>query len=172
MLFAAFAILILGILLTPVLLKVLSIRRERLMPVIFVLCVVGSYAIEQRMFDVWVMVAFGIGGFILRQMNYPMAPLVLGIVLGDIFDKSLRRSWVLHDGDFMFYFTRPISVVLMSLCALTILMSFGPTRRIIAPVFAAISSLLYTILMWLPRLLIAAIRGKRPEREAPTKETP
>ena len=172
MLFAAFAILILGILLTPVLLKVLSIRRERLMPVIFVLCVVGSYAIEQRMFDVWVMVAFGIGGFILRQMNYPMAPLVLGIVLGDIFDKSLRRSWVLHDGDFLFYFTRPISVVLMALCALTILMSFGPTRRIIAPVFEAVSSLVYNIIMFLPRLLISAIRGKRPRRDEQNKETP
>jgi len=131
MLFAAVAILFLGILLTPLLLKVLSVRRERLMPIIFVLCVIGSYAIEQRMFDVWVMVMFGIFGFILRQMKYPMAPLVLGIVLGDIFDKSFRRSWVIHDGDFTFYFTRPISVVLMSLCLLTVLMSFGPTRRVL-----------------------------------------
>ena len=88
MMFAAAAIFVLGILMTPMLLKVLSIRRERLMPIIFVLCVVGSYAIQQRMFDVWVMVIFGIFGFVLRQMKYPMAPLVLGIVLGDIFDKS------------------------------------------------------------------------------------
>jgi putative tricarboxylic transport membrane protein len=133
MLFAAIAILVLGILLTPVLLKVLTIRRERLMPVVFVLCVIGSYAIQQRMFDVWVMVLFGILGFVLRQMKYPMAPLVLGIVLGDIFDKSFRRSWVIHDGDFMFYFTRPISVVLMLMCLFTLLMSYGPTRRYIGP---------------------------------------
>jgi putative tricarboxylic transport membrane protein len=133
MLFAAVAILFLGILLTPALLKVLSIRRERLMPVVFVLCVIGSYAIQQRMFDVWVMVAFGAGGFILRQMKYPMAPLVLGIVLGDIFDKSFRRSWVIHNGDFYFYFTRPISVVLMIMCVATILMSYGPSRRYLAP---------------------------------------
>jgi putative tricarboxylic transport membrane protein len=133
MLFAAIAILVLGILLTPVLLKVLTIRRERLMPVVFVLCVIGSYAIQQRMFDVWVMVLFGILGFVLRQMKYPMAPLVLGIVLGDIFDKSFRRSWVIHDGDFTFYFTRPISVVLMLMCLFTLLMSYGPTRRYIGP---------------------------------------
>jgi putative tricarboxylic transport membrane protein len=128
MLFAAVAILVLGILLTPMLLKILSVRRERLMPVVFVLCVIGSYAIQQRMFDVWVMVIFGVVSFVLRQMKYPMAPLVLGIVLGDIFDKSFRRSWVIHDGDFMFYFSRPISVVLMAFCALTLIMSFSPTR--------------------------------------------
>jgi len=131
--FAAVAMLILGILLTPLLLKVLAIPRERLMPVVFILCVIGSYAIQQRMFDVWVMVAFGIIGFVLREMKYPMAPLVLGIVLGDIFDKSFRRSWVIHDGDFMFYFTRPISVVLMILCVGTIVMSIGPCRRYIGP---------------------------------------
>ena len=111
MVFAAIAIVILGVLLTPVMLKVLAVRRERLMPVVFVLCVIGSYAIQQRMFDVWIMILFGIFGFLLRQMKSPMAPLVLGIVLGDIFDKSFRRSWVIHDGDYMFYFSRPICVV-------------------------------------------------------------
>ncbi len=133
MLFAAFGILVLGILLTPLLLKVLSIPRERLMPVVFVLCVIGSYAIQQRMFDVWVMIVFGIIGFVLREMKYPMAPLVLGIVLGDIFDKSFRRSWVIHDGDFTFYFSRPISVFLMLLCIATIVMSIGPCRHYIGP---------------------------------------
>lgn len=133
MLFAAVAIFVLGILLTPLLLKILTVRRERLMPVVFVLCVIGSYAIQQRMFDVWVMVIFGIVGFVLRQMRYPMAPLVLGIVLGDIFDKSLRRSWVIHDGDFSFYFSRPICVLLMLMCAFTLLMSFAPTRDYLAP---------------------------------------
>jgi putative tricarboxylic transport membrane protein len=62
-------------------------------------------------------------------MKYPMAPLVLGIVLGDIFDKSFRRSWVIHDGDFMFYFTRPICVILMAMCLFTFLMSFSTTRK-------------------------------------------
>ena len=133
MLFAAVAIVVLGLLLTPLLIKVLAVRRERLMPVVFVLCVIGSYAIQQRMFDVWVMVIFGVVGFALRQMKYPMAPLVLGIVLGDIFDKSFRRSWVINGGDFGFYFTRPISLVLMGFCVITLLASFGPSRRYLAP---------------------------------------
>jgi len=146
MLFAAFAILILGILLTPILLKVLAIRRERLMPVVFILCVIGSYAIQQRMFDVWVMMIFGVIGFVLREMKYPMAPLVLGIVLGDIFDKSFRRSWVIHGGDFTFYFGRPICIVLMALCALTLIMSFQPTRRIALRVWSTLTYPL-TVLM-------------------------
>ncbi len=131
MLFAATAIFVLGILVTPLLIRILVVRRERLMPVVFVLCVIGSYAIQQRMFDVWVMVLFGVGGFLLREMKYPMAPLVLGIVLGDIFDKSFRRSWLLIDGEFSFYFTRPISVVLMALCVITVAMSFSPTRAVL-----------------------------------------
>jgi len=87
------AILIYGIALTKPLLKVLAIPRTRLMPVVFVLCVIGSYAITSRLFDIWVMVGFGVFGFILREMKYPMAPLVLGIILGDLLDKNLRRAW-------------------------------------------------------------------------------
>jgi hypothetical protein len=62
-------------------------------------------------------------------MKYPMAPLVLGIVLGEILDKSFRRSWVIHDGNFTFYFGRPICVALMILCVFTILTSAGPTKH-------------------------------------------
>ena len=93
------------------------------MPVIFVLCVIGSYAIASRMFDVYVMLAFGVAGFILRQLNFPMAPLVLGIVLGDLMEKNLRRGLVLIDGDLMPFFTRPISFVMFLLVAVTVLMN-------------------------------------------------
>ena len=65
------------------------------MPVIFVLCTVGSFAIAARLFDVCVMLRLGVLGFVLRLLNYPMAPLVLGLVLGDLLEKSLRRGLVL-----------------------------------------------------------------------------
>ncbi len=119
----------LGLILTRPLLQVLLIPRERLMPVVFVLCVIGPYAITQRLFDVWVMVAFGIIGFVMREMKYPMAPLVLGIILGDILDKSLRRALVLANGDLTPFFTRPISAVLWVTTALVILFAFPPVRR-------------------------------------------
>lgn len=109
---ATTAMAILGLVLTRPLLLVLRIRREVLMPIIFVLCTVGAFAIASRVFDVWVMLFFGLAGFAMREMKYPMAPLILGIVLGDILDKNLRRGLVLTDGDLTPFFTRPISLVL------------------------------------------------------------
>jgi putative tricarboxylic transport membrane protein len=123
---------VLGLLLTRPLLSILRVPRERLMPVIFVLCVIGPYAITQRLFDVYVMIGFGILGFVMREMKYPMAPLVLGIILGDILDKNLRRALVLADGDLTPFFTRPISMVLWVATLLVILLSLPPIRRGIA----------------------------------------
>jgi len=131
---ASVAILAFGLALTRPMLLVLRVRREHLMPIVFVLCVVGAFAIASRVFDVWVMLGFGVLGFALRQMNYPMAPLVLGIVLGDILDKNFRRGMVLSDGSFEPFVTRPISAVLAALTVMTILLGLGPVRRAISDV--------------------------------------
>ena len=136
LLFAAIAILVLGLALTRPLLTVLRVPRERLMPIIFVLCTVGAFAIASRVFDIWVMLAMGLVGFVLREMKYPMAPLVLGIVLGDILDKSFRRGMTLSDGSFEPFLTRPISAVLALACLLTVLFSFGRVRALAAAAVA------------------------------------
>jgi putative tricarboxylic transport membrane protein len=132
MLLASAGILLYGLLLTRPLLYVLAVPRERLMPVIFVLCTIGSFAIASRVFDIWVMLAFGLLGFVLREMRYPMAPLVLGLVLGDILDKSLRRGLVLADGSLGQFFTRPISLVLWVTVLITVLLSFQGVRHALA----------------------------------------
>ena len=129
---ASVAILVLGLLLTRPMLTVLRVPREYLMPIIFVLCVVGSFAIASRVFDIWVMLGFGIVGFALRQMHYPMAPLILGIVLGDILDKNFRRSMLISDGSVEPFLTRPISAVLAALTLFTILWGIPPVRRAFA----------------------------------------
>jgi putative tricarboxylic transport membrane protein len=128
---ATIAMGILGLLLTRPLVMVLRVTRERLMPIIFVLCTVGAFAIASRTFDVWVMVFFGVFGFALRELKYPMAPLILGIVLGDILDKSLRRGLVLSDGDFSAFFVRPISMVLWVSALLFILATMPLFRRML-----------------------------------------
>jgi len=137
-LFASLAILVFGLSLTKVLLKVLTVPRERLMPIVFVLCAIGSYAITNRTFDIWVMMGFGVIGFILREMKYPMAPLVLGIILGDIVDKSLRRGLVLTDGDFMPFLTRPICILLWAITISSILMSIPAFRKMVGRVVAKV----------------------------------
>lgn len=123
LLLATFANLIFGLSLTKVFIKIVSVPQERLMAVIAVLCVVGAFAVTQRMFDVYVMLGFGVLGFFLREMKYPMAPLVLGIVLGDLLDLNLRRALGLTQGDWTPFFTRPISAVLCFVIVLTILFS-------------------------------------------------
>jgi len=110
--------LVYGLILVKPLLWVLLIPRARLMPIVFVLCTVGAFAITSRLFDIWVMLGAGLVGFILRELRFPMAPLVLGIVLGDLLDKNLLRGLVLTGGDISPFFTRPIS---MALCVLTLL---------------------------------------------------
>jgi len=111
-LLATIAMYVLGLSMVKSLVKVLLIPRQKLMPIIFVLCVVGSFALQARLFDVGVMIVFGLLGFILREMEYPMAPMVLGIILGDILDKNLRRSLVLSNGSLVPFFTRPICLAI------------------------------------------------------------
>jgi putative tricarboxylic transport membrane protein len=138
MLFATICILLYGIVLTKLLVQVLRVPQHVITPIIFVLCAIGSFAIAGRLFDVWVMLAFGIAGYGLRHFGYPMAPLVLGIVLGDLLEKNLRRALVLSDGDLAPFFTRPISGVLAALIIGTIAWRLftlrrGPARTTTAP---------------------------------------
>lgn len=120
MLFATIGILIYGLVLTRLLVQVLRVPQHIIVPIIFVLCAVGSFAISGRLFDVYVMLGFGLIGFWLRHHGYPMAPLVLGIVLGDLLEKNLRRALVLSDGDLSPFFTRPISGVMAALIVATV----------------------------------------------------
>lgn len=121
-LFATLAILFFGLFMVRPLLKIIQVPRSIIMPIIFVLCTVGSFSIASRLFDVYIMLAIGVAGFVLRKLGYPMAPFVLGLVLGDIVDKSLRRGLVLSDGSLAPFFTRPISAVIFAIVLFTIFM--------------------------------------------------
>jgi putative tricarboxylic transport membrane protein len=127
--FASLAILLYGLLLTRPLLLILRVSHIKLMPIIFVLCTVGAFAIASRVFDVWVMLGFGVLGFILREMKFPMAPLILGVVLGPILDLNLRRGLVLSDGSIMPFLTRPISLLLWVVILLTFLLGIEPVTK-------------------------------------------
>jgi putative tricarboxylic transport membrane protein len=120
MLFATIGILIFGLVLTKALVQVLRVPQHLIVPIIFVLCAVGSFAIAGRLFDVYVMVAFGLIGYFLRHYGYPMAPLVLGIVLGDLLEKNLRRALILSDGSLAPFFTRPIAGTVAALIFATV----------------------------------------------------
>jgi putative tricarboxylic transport membrane protein len=129
MLIATLGILLYGLTLTKLLVQVLKVPTTIIVPMIFVLCVVGTYALAQRLFDVWTMLGFGVLGYLLRRYGFPVAPLVLGIVLGDLMEKNLRRGLVLSDGDLTPFFTRPISAVLFGVIVLVVLLRVPAIRR-------------------------------------------
>ena len=128
---ASLCILFFGLAMVRPLLWVLRVPRAIIMPIVFVLCTLGAYAIASRVFDIWVMLAVGAICFVLRRQGYPVAPFVLGIVLGDIVDKSLRRGLVISDGDLTPFFTRPIAALLAAIVLFTVLLQFRAVRRII-----------------------------------------
>jgi putative tricarboxylic transport membrane protein len=124
-LLATMAMFVLGLFMVRPLVKVLAIRRSRLMPVVFVLCVIGSYAIQARLFDIGVMVVFGFIGYFMREMDYPIAPMVLGIILGTILDKNLIRALIISEGNPLFFFQSPISLII---AIVTLITFFSRTR--------------------------------------------
>ncbi len=76
---------------------------------IFVLSLVGGFAPTQDMHDIWLMLLFGVGGYLLRKLDYPLAPAVLAIVLGPIAEPALRQSLLISNGDPSVFLTRPIA---------------------------------------------------------------
>ena len=114
--------LVLNVAFIPVFVWVLKLPFTILAPVIFVLCVVGGYAPTQDMHDVWLMLLFGVVGYLLRKLDYPMAPMVLAIVLGPLAESSLRQSLLLSRGSLTVFFERPISGPIMGIAVLLFLL--------------------------------------------------
>ncbi len=105
--------LIVNLALIPAFVWVLKMPFTILAPLIFVLCLVGGYAPTKDMHDVWLMFIFGVGGYLLRKLDYPMAPAVLAIVLGPLSETSLRQSLLINHGSPAILFERPFSGPIM-----------------------------------------------------------
>jgi len=83
-------------------------------------CVIGAYSLQQNVFDIGVMIACGIIGYGMRKIDMPIAPLVLGLILGPFLEKSLRTSLEMSAGDFSIFFTRPLCLALLVLAAMVL----------------------------------------------------
>lgn len=89
---ACFALLVLGLLVAPRISKVITIPKNVMIPVVTSLCVIGSFACNNRLFDVALMFLFGVIGFLMRRFDYPVAPLILAMVLGQMMDSNFRQA--------------------------------------------------------------------------------
>ena len=122
---ANFFAVIINIAFIPLFLWMLKTPFTILAPVIFVLSLVGGYAPTQDMHDVWLMLMFGVGGYLLRKLDYPLAPAVLAIVLGPIAEPALRQSLLISNGDVMIFLNRPISGPITVIAIVLLLMPLG-----------------------------------------------
>ncbi len=127
---ANFFALLINIAFVPAFLMVLRMPFTILAPIIFVLCIIGGFAPTQDMHDVWLMLIFGVVGYLMRKLDYPMAPMVLAIVLGPLAEASMRQSLIMSHGTFVTFFERPISgTILMVAIALFAWPMFSAIRR-------------------------------------------
>ncbi|MDR1740578.1 MAG: tripartite tricarboxylate transporter permease [Synergistaceae bacterium] len=110
---ASCAMLFWGLLLAKPMVSVLKIKREILLPLVVPLTVIGAYGGGVRIFDVYLMLFAGVVGYLLRQMDYPLAPLVLGLILGPLADVSFRQALMQSRGSFIPLMQRPIGWILM-----------------------------------------------------------
>ena len=130
---ATFAVLLLGILCAPLLAKVIRVKKSRLMAVVALLCFIGAFATASDMFHVWIMLVVGVLALILKAFDYPIAPVVLGMVLGPLMDTSLRRAVsvaLVKDNMFIALFHRPLTIILLIAIVAMILFSIPAVKEL------------------------------------------
>ncbi len=123
-------ILIIGLLGARLYARLLNIPRHVLIPAIMILCMVGGYSLGNSLFDVLLVVIFGVVGYFLQKVDIHPAPIILGMVLGPMFEVNLRRSLILADGSLMPYFTRPVCLFIWAIIIFIIVSSITQARKV------------------------------------------
>jgi len=101
--------------------RILLVPRWILMPLVVVLSFVGVYAVNNNPFDLFLMTIFGVIGFVMRKTGFPLAPVILGLVLGGLMETNLRRAMTYSRGDWQILFESPICIVLWIMTALSLI---------------------------------------------------
>ena len=126
--------LIVVLLTVPWFAAILRIPFSIIAPVILVICAVGAYTVHSSMFDVWLMMGFGVVGYVFKKLDYPLAPLVLALVLGDMAENAFRQSLLGSSGSLLVFVSNPL---VTSITVLALIMLFWPlvgaTQRWLKP---------------------------------------
>ncbi|HYF46476.1 MAG TPA: tripartite tricarboxylate transporter permease, partial [Acidimicrobiales bacterium] len=104
--------------LAPVFAQLLRVPYGYMYPMILLTSLVGAYSISNGMYSVWVVLVFGVIGYFMKRLDLPMAPLVLGLVLGPLFEKALVQTSAIGDGNLLIVFTRPLALVVLAIAVL------------------------------------------------------
>jgi putative tricarboxylic transport membrane protein len=111
--------------------RVINIDRRYLVPLIFICCMVGSYAINNVLFDLTTCVFFGFLGYLMIRYGYPVSPMVLAQILGAMMESNFRRSLAMSRGDPWIFFTRPIAVTILVLAAVATVTAVRRQRKLL-----------------------------------------
>lgn len=122
-------LLVLNLPLIGIWVRMISVRYSLLFPAILVFCAVGVFSINKSLFDVYLMVGFGVAGYVLRRLDCEPAPLLLGFILGPMMEEYLRRAMLLAKGDPTVFLTHPISAVMLLVAAVLLLTMAAPAVR-------------------------------------------
>lgn len=110
--------------------RVILVKREILNPVIFVLSLVGAFAMRQNLFDVWLSIGFGVLGWIMMRAKFPLSPILLALILGPMAEANMRRALAISQGDPLVLVSRPIAIALYCLAAASLVAGALNQRRI------------------------------------------
>jgi len=119
-------LLILNLPLVPVFAQILRLPAYVLYPLILGVSIIGVYSVDQRLFDCWLVGFFGLLGYLMRRLEYPAAPLILGLVLGDLMENAVRQSLMMSRGDVSILYSRPLAAIMLILAVLVLI---GPLFR-------------------------------------------
>jgi putative tricarboxylic transport membrane protein len=112
--------LVVGRLGMPLFIQAVRIPREVLFPIVLLLCFTGVYVSTNRVFDLYVMLGFGVLGYGMNRFGYPVAPLLIGFILGPLVEIGFRQSMILSRGSYAIFFERPVSAVFLGMAVLTV----------------------------------------------------
>jgi putative tricarboxylic transport membrane protein len=122
-------LLILNLPLVPMWVQVLKVPYRILFPLIILFCFIGTYSFNNQMFDVYIMIFFGVVGYLMRKFRYEAAPLILAVVLGPMLENALRQSLAMSRGSFAIFVHRPISAVIIGVALLILVLGMLPALK-------------------------------------------
>jgi putative tricarboxylic transport membrane protein len=126
-----FLLLVLNLPLIGMWVRLLAVPTSILYPLIILFCIIGSYSVNNSIFDVGVLFFFGLLGYVLKKLNFELAPLILGFILGPLLELNARQALIMSKGDLSVFFNSTISTVLLLFSCLVILTALysGIRRR-------------------------------------------
>lgn len=120
-----FMLLVLNLPLVGLFARIVRVSPRYLIPIVLVMCAVGTYADNNQLFDVWVMLGAGVLGFVMRKYRYEPAPLVIGLVLGPVMERSLSQSLIISQGEIAALWASPVCMILWALVLVSVLLPFA-----------------------------------------------